>query len=275
MDGTADSKQGGQPEKLSATPVPDTPARANDKVSPSLALNKAELDLMHRILDECHVHILAASANSQILPEFLAGLTANESGGNAQARRFEPGVFEHLKAVAQGRATRFGAIGAKDLQEAERGVEAIRSPEYHARFLNTVFAANHALSISELQEDALRVFASSWGYTQVMGYHLIGRKGSIEDLCNPHTHYTYAVGLLSEFIRQFRLDPRKDIESLFHCWNSGRPSGKTFDPAYVPNGLRRSAIYRDLMVDRKAFGNSSGGGQRPASPEPSFPARPH
>ena len=253
--------------------MPDTLARAHDNLSPSQIFNKAERDLMLRIFDQCHGHILAASANSPILPEFLAGLTANESGGNAQARRFEPGVFEHLKDVAQRRATQFGAIRAKDLEEAERAVEAIKSPEYHVRFLNTVFAATHALSISELQEDALRVFASSWGYTQVMGYHLIGRKGSIEDLCNPNTHYDYAIGLLGEFIRQFRLDPGKDLESLLHCWNSGRPSGKTFDPAYVPNGLRRSAIYRELMLDRKAFGNAAGGDQRPTSPDPPFPAR--
>ncbi len=235
-------------------------------------LDKADRDLMLHIYEQCHAHIVGAATGSHVLPEFLAGLTANESGGNAQARRFEPGVFEHLKAVAEGRATQFGAIRAKNLEEAEREVEAIKSPEYHARFLNTVFAATHVLSISELQEDALRVFASSWGYTQVMGYHMIGRKGSVQDLCNPNMHYVYVIDLLNEFIDQFRLDAGKDLESLFHCWNSGRPRGKTFDPAYVPNGLRRAAIYKELMLDHKVSGSSQAGGQHPSSMDSANPA---
>jgi len=32
---------------------------------------------------------------------------------------------------------------------------------------------------------------------------------------------------------------------LFRCWNTGRPDGKTADPAYVENGLRRMEIYRE------------------------------
>jgi len=36
------------------------------------------------------------------------------------------------------------------------------------------------------------------------------------------------------------------FEELFRCWNTGRPYGKTYDPAYVETGLRRMTIYREL-----------------------------
>ncbi|MGH9434050.1 MAG: hypothetical protein ACRD3T_21180 [Terriglobia bacterium] len=261
QDGPSEESSLAHPLESSAHTAAQIPSGPN----PAAILEKAERNLMLRVYEECHVHIIAALADSPIPPELVGGLTANESGGIAQARRFEPGVFEHLKDVADGRSAQYGAIRATDLEEAERALEAVKSPEYHARFLNTVFAATHALSIAELQEDALRALASSWGYTQVMGYHMIGRKGTIQDLCNPDTHYRYAVDLLRDFIREFRLDARKDFESLFHCWNSGRPRGKTFDPAYVPNGLRRSAIYRELMPEPKAARILQAAGQRPSS----------
>ncbi|MGH9455049.1 MAG: hypothetical protein ACRD2O_13885 [Terriglobia bacterium] len=253
-------------------PSDHPPLREHAGPNAETILEKADRELMLRIFEECHSHIIAASTDSPIPPELLAGLTANESGGNAQARRFEPGVFEHLKSVAEGRATQFGAIRARDLEQAERILEVVKSPEYHARFLNTVFAATHALSISELQEDALRAFASSWGYTQVMGYHMIGRQGSVQDLCDPTRHFIYAIDLLNDFIRQFRLNAIKDFESLLHCWNSGGPRGKTFDPAYVPNGLRRAALYRELMLERKASGISQATGQRRPSQTGENPA---
>jgi hypothetical protein len=240
-------------------------ARRNTASVPPLSFERAERDLMRHIFDQCHDHIVGAAADSHVLPEFLAALTANESGGNAQARRFEPGVFEHLKAVAEGRARQFEAIRASDLTQAEHAVEAIKSPEYHSRFLNTVFAAKHALSMAEMHEDSLRAFASSWGFTQVMGYHVIGHKGSLEDLCDPRTHYVYAIGLLNEFIHQFRLDSEKDFESLFRCWNSGSPRGQTFDPAYVPKGLRRSAIYKEVMAEQKTSVLAADAGTRPSS----------
>ena len=269
-------KQGDQPQQSESVdekqPSDRAPLREHAGSNPEMVLEKADHGLMRRIFDECHSHIIAASADSSIPPELLAGLTANESSGNPQARRFEPGVFEHLKSVAEGKATQFGAIRARDLEQAERILEAVKSPEYHARFLNTVFAATHALSISELQEDALRAFASSWGYTQVMGYHMIGRRGSVQDLCDPTRHYIYAVDLLNDFIRQFRLNAVSDFESLFHCWNSGGPRGRTFDPAYVPNGLRRAAVYKELMLEHKASEISQAAGERLPGPIRENPA---
>ena len=39
-----------------------------------------------------------------------------------------------------------------------------------------------------------------------------------------------------------------EFAELFRCWNTGRPNGKTFDPNYVQNGLRRIEIYRRLQA---------------------------
>jgi len=49
---------------------------------------------------------------------------------------------------------------------------------------------------------------------------------------------------------------------LFRCWNTGRPDGRTADPAYVENGRRRMEIYRELMAGRPAarFGDKAKAG---------------
>ena len=46
----------------------------------------------------------------------------------------------------------------------------------------------------------------------------------------------------------YRLDLGREFRELFCCWNTGRPYGKTFDPNYVENGLRRLRIYRELQA---------------------------
>ena len=49
-----------------------------------------------------------------------------------------------------------------------------------------------------------------------------------------------------EFIEEYQLDPRREFAEMFCCWNTGRPHGRTYDPHYVENGLRRMQIYHQL-----------------------------
>jgi len=51
--------------------------------------------------------------------------------------------------------------------------------------------------------------------------------------------------MLNDFQRRFGLSA-SDAAGFFRCWNTGSPTGKTFDPMYVPNGLSRMAIYEAL-----------------------------
>ena len=58
--------------------------------------------------------------------------------------------------------------------------------------------------------------------------------------------------LIHEFAARFHLDPQRDFEALFRCWNTGRPNGQTYDPAYVEKGLRRAALARRLREQAEA-----------------------
>jgi hypothetical protein len=100
-----------------------------------------------------------------------------------------------------------------------------------------------------LADEALRELASSWGFVQIMGFHVIGRRGTVHDLLEPRFHYHLANQLLAEFAESYQLDLSREFAEMFGCWNTGRPDGRTADPAYVENGLRRMEIYRTLMRD--------------------------
>ncbi len=81
-----------------------------------------------------------------------------------------------------------------------------------------------------------------------MGYHMVGRAGTMRDLVDPPFHFHLAIQLLSDFAADYRLDLGYEFSEMFCCWNTGRPYGKTFDPNYLENGLRRMRIYRELQA---------------------------
>src|SRR5690242_6042599 len=73
-------------------------------------LAQGEAKLMTRVHGTYAGHLIDATKHTSVTPEFLAALTANESGGDPQARRFEPGVYRHLKDVAAGRLAGYGGV---------------------------------------------------------------------------------------------------------------------------------------------------------------------
>jgi hypothetical protein len=220
----------------------------------SVAQARATWRLLERVYGLCQAAILEACTYSSIPAEFLGALTANESGGNLRAARFEPSVYDHLKALASGQAPVYGGIRASAL-EAE--VEEMLHPKagaFHARCLGPSFGAEHSGEVAVLDEEALRELATSWGYTQIMGYHVVGRQGTVRDLLEPRFHYGLAVRLLSEFARDYQLDLMREFAEMFRCWNTGGPYGKTSDPEYVEKGLRRMELYRELCRRKPAEG---------------------
>jgi len=206
---------------------------------------EAERKLVRRVFDRCNEFIQEACRTSSVRAEFLGALTANESGGNPTAVRFEPSVYRHLKAVAAGERPRYGGIGAEALCQELAEVLHPKTGEFHAVFLNSLFMAGQASELSRLADEALRELASSWGFVQIMGFHVIGRRGTPRDLLEPRFHYRFANQLLAEFAQRYQLDLGREFAELFRCWNTGGPDGKTADPAYVENGLRRMEIYRE------------------------------
>jgi hypothetical protein len=203
-------------------------------------------------LARCDKFIQEACSFSSVRPEFLGALTANESGGDPAAVRFEPSVYRHLKAVAAGERPRYGGIGAEALCGELAEVLHPKTAEFHERFLHSLFTDGQASELSRLADEALRELASSWGFVQIMGFHMIGRRGTVRDLLQPQFHYHLANQLLAEFAKSFQLDLAREFEELFRCWNTGRPDGRTADPTYVENGLRRMELYRKLMAERSA-----------------------
>jgi hypothetical protein len=206
----------------------------------------AERRLVQRIFDECGAAIEQACAHTALPVEFLVALVANESGGRAGASRFEPGVYRHLLAVARGERRAYGSLTAADLDAEAAELLPPDDTPLHARFLNQDFTERHAPQLQGCPDEVLRQLATSWGYTQIMGYHMAGRAGTVRDLLAAPFHFRVARELLSEFAAAYRLDLARAFSELFCCWNTGRPHGKTFDPNYVENGLRRMWICRQL-----------------------------
>jgi hypothetical protein len=210
----------------------------------------AERALLRRVFERCHVHIVLA-VNGTLLPaEFLGALTANESGGNVQATRFEPSVYQHLKDVAEGRMAAFGAIDRDMLTKVAEAMVPPTSAEGQPRHpVDPTTAAAFQAAVAPA-EAAMRQLATSWGFTQIMGYHLVPH-GQVHELLDAELHYRHAVGLLEKFASRYKLDMSREFGELFCCWNTGRPYGKTFDPGYIPRGLRRMEIYREVVEEAR------------------------
>jgi len=179
---------------------------------------------MRRIHTRWGAAIQEACRFSSVPPEFLAALIANESAGKPDAKRFERRVFPRLKQLRAGEISVYNKLRHQDV----RG----------------------------LDDSALHSFATSWGLTQIMGYHTFGRGGGLALIRgDPVVHLKFALGLLAEFAERYQLNLVADFEELFRCWNTGAPyddpqtariEGRTHDPRYVENGLARMEIYRQL-----------------------------
>jgi hypothetical protein len=246
----------------------------------------AERRLMRRVATRCGAEIARACRYSSVPAAFLAALVANESGGNARAARFEPSVYNHLRALAEGRRPRFGGIRREALEAEVTDMLHPKAVSFHEVFftdgsrsrlpeglvgqyslgqqgghhtIDKITALGQGVqgrslanpALAELADEALRELATSWGPTQIMGYHLVGRAGTVRDLLDPEFHFKLALTLLAEFSERYGLDLRLEFSELFRCWNTGRPYGETTDPRYVEKGLLRMEIFRALEEEER------------------------
>jgi hypothetical protein len=203
-----------------------------------------QIQLMTEIRDRWGSEISKACQTSSVPAAFLASLIAEESGGNPNAKRFEPGVLHALWEVFVGRKKAFGSIDGVNLLV--YALPAIADPTKPDAGTSSLEALRSLFTSSLERVDNL---ATSWGLTQVMGYHVLENWPEInhtEDLLTPANELPLSLRLLAQFADRFGLDLRKDFGELFTCWNTGEPNGKTADPQYVPRGLARMAIYSQL-----------------------------
>jgi hypothetical protein len=209
---------------------------------------------MARVEQRCGAWIERSCQASSLPADFLAALVANESGGDPDAARFEPAVYRHLQAVAAGFTPGYAGVDAQDLSEEVAEMLHPKADAYHRRALPGVAGAGGANPLQSLSEEALKELATSWGYTQIMGYHMVGRGGTPRDLRDPERHFRVALELLAGFAEEFQLDLRSEFEELFRCWNTGQPyepprGPATTDPGYVAKGIRRMALYAKLREE--------------------------
>lgn len=191
-----------------------------------------DIELMQDIKARFGDTIAAAAGVSSVPAAFLAALIANESGGNVNAKRFEPHVLAALWEVLLGRKTAYGSIARSSLVGYVTSVS-----------VPTVNVPANLPANAFQRVDAL---ATSWGLTQIMGYHAIEFSRTIDNLIEPADGLTVCTLMLAGFARSFQLDLAKDFEQMLRCWNGGHPTAATFDPQYVPNGLARMQLWTSL-----------------------------
>lgn len=178
-----------------------------------------ELDLMKRVRRLAGPYLDTFAPSSSIPIAFWAALTAGESGAwlihdTRIPPRLEPTILTKLIDVALGRKLRYGQLTTAMLEQ--------------------------------LEPSDLKPLASSYGFTQILGYNTLLWGMVIADLDNPATHYPLAARLMADFVTQFDLDNTKDFAEMGQCWNAGSVDAPTLSPDYVPNLLKRMAIWEGL-----------------------------
>jgi len=168
----------------------------------------------------------SACKTSSAQPAFLAALVANESAGNQDAKRFEPGVLAQLFAVLLNRKAFYGSIARDNI---------------------IAFGQQVSSTLNMQMIVALDQLSTSWGLVQIMGYEAISyHTNGVAALTQPVSEMVVATRMLADFAARNTLDLTRDFSQLFDCWNTGRPHAPTADPQYIPNGLRRMELYKAL-----------------------------
>ena len=193
-----------------------------------MTTDQQELDLVRRVRRLAGPFIDAIAPSTSVPPAFLGSLTCGESGAwlirnTVIPPRFEPAAYHALQSVRDGGREHYGQITLKMM---------VGRPD---------------VELSRL--------ASSWGFTQIMGYHALRWKADISELNRPERHYTHTVRLLVENASDFGMDLTRDFEEMGRVWNTGDPAddpatprieGKTHDPEYIPNLLRRMKLWAEV-----------------------------
>ena len=121
--------------------------------------------------------------------------------------RFEPKVFDKLKALKKGNLKSYSGLKKADVEK--------------------------------YSDQDLRLLASSWGALQLMGYNCIGLGISIDDL-KGENGLKYAILWCKKNYGNYLND--RDYRNAFHIHNTGRPFPvylipQTHDPMYVYKGI--------------------------------------
>lgn len=209
------------------------------KYSQADARHKAQM-----VVDQVGLLILAAVTGTTIDPAFLAGKIGVEAGVRGgkivqTATRFEAGVYQDLKSL---RDNGWCIVSGKKVKS---------------------YSGVKREQIADATEQALRALATSYGLSQIMGWHMINNlKGKISDLRDPSKNLVYTIQLMRIVAGTYL--KAKNYEACLRIWNTGRPQGKTYDPNYVHNALLVMEFAAPLLEKLKSrtpdAGSQAGGG---------------
>ena len=165
--------------------------------------------LMLQTYHAMHKQIWQASYGTPIPESYLAAVISLETSppGNWNSERFEAHIYQRLLALKR-KGKAFGSISRKKLLK-------------------------HS-------DKELRQFATSYGPTQMMGYHCLQINCSISDLKSSY-HLQWAVAWME--LNYGTYARRANWEACLRIHNTGRPEGKTYHANYVRDGLRRMNYY--------------------------------
>lgn len=188
------------------------------------SLGRTSQVLATKIYQQLSGEIGRACAGTLVRSSFLAGLISVENAQlNPHAYRFEKAVFEKLKKL--------------------------RNPLV---FWRKEWSGITQADLKGASDDALVSLASSFGYTQIMGWwsirltKLLERPISVSDIRDPKQHLEIAVRLLN--LTAHRYLKTLAYANVLRIWNTGSPTGRTHDPQYVANALAVDQEYRRLLA---------------------------
>jgi len=200
-----------------------------------------EQQVMEQVRRDFGPAIATARTGTSVSAAFMAALVVNESSGSAEERlaanRFEKGVLRKIVLAALGIETFSDPSLSRPIAQQEWLLEADYAIDRRR-------PGNCSFMLAGLQN--FKELATSWGPMQLMGWH--AREwgvGLVEFRCR-EKHFQHACVLILHFAQKYKLRADRDFRNLFRCWNTGRPRGRTYDPNYVTNGLRRLKLYQQL-----------------------------
>lgn len=180
-----------------------------------------------QIFNQVGLLIHEACQNSGVSDSFVAGFVGVEAAFEngkvvLDSRRFERGVYTDLISL---RDKGYCFVGGKK-HKTYSGVAQSR--------------------IADASDAAIRNLATSWGTTQIMGWHIINNLHcTIEDLRDPNKHFFFTIKLLKIVGGEYLRDG--DLESVLHIWNTGNANGKTYHEDYVVNALLVQKHYEQIL----------------------------
>jgi len=166
--------------------------------------------IMFHIYHSLNDEITLAVKGTDIDPAYLAALISLESHppGNRKSQRFEQNIYDRLLELKND-GKNFGRIPRK--------------------------------TVMEKSDKELRDLATSFGLTQIMGFHCLDLGCNPEDLKGMYHLQWAAAWMQKNYGKKAR---ERNWSSCFRIHNTGKSQGETHRRDYVERGLARMAYYK-------------------------------